>query len=120
MAPYQLGAPRSDGETFFCLHLYSIWQEDVAKIFKVPRASRNVKQIIKFELRGLGPPGLTCTPATVYFYDKTIMYIENLRVDYYSLLKCCMRQCTLLSPTWAKSQNLTSKCKILSVFGLSL
>ena len=28
---------------------------------------------------------------------------ENLRVDYYLLLKYCMRQCILLPPTWAKS-----------------
>ena len=28
---------------------------------------------------------------------------ENLRVDYYTRLKYCTRQCTSLSPTWAKS-----------------
>ena len=31
------------------------------------------------------------------FYDKTKISKENLRVDYYLLLKCCKRQCTLLS-----------------------
>ena len=30
-----------------------------------------IEQIIEFELRVLGPPGRTCTPATGYFYDKT-------------------------------------------------
>ena len=28
---------------------------------------------------------------------------ENLPVDYYLLLKCCKRVCTLLPPTWTKS-----------------
>ena len=39
--------------------------------------------IIEFELRGPGPPGRTCTSTTVYFYNKTKLYEENLRVDYY-------------------------------------
>ena len=30
-----------------------------------------IEQIIKFELRGPGPPGRTYTPQTGYFYDKT-------------------------------------------------
>ena len=30
-----------------------------------------IDQIIEFELRGLGPPGLTCTPLIDYFHDKT-------------------------------------------------
>ena len=34
------GAPCSDGKTFFCY----IWQEDIAKISKVPGAPRNVNQ----------------------------------------------------------------------------
>ena len=41
MAQYQLGVPRSDGETF-CFVFTFIWQEEVAKIFKVPRAPHNV------------------------------------------------------------------------------
>ena len=32
---------RSDGRTFFLVFTY-IWQEDVAKILKVPRAPHNV------------------------------------------------------------------------------
>ena len=59
--------------------------------------------IIEFELRGPGPPGRICTPTTVYFYDKTKISKANLRVDYYLPLKYCTKQCTLLSPTWAKS-----------------
>ena len=53
-----------------------------------------------FELRG---PGHTCTPSTGYFHDKTKMSKENLRVNYYLLLKYCRRQCTVLPSTWAKS-----------------
>ena len=30
-----------------------------------------IKQIIEFELRGLGLPGRTCTPITAYFHDET-------------------------------------------------
>ena len=43
-----------------------------------------IQQIIKFELRGLGAPGLICTPTTGYFYDKTKIVKENFRVDYYT------------------------------------
>ena len=60
-----------------------------------------IKQI--FELRGPGPPGCTCTPATGCFHDKTRISKENIRLDCYLLLKYCRRQCTLLSPTRAKS-----------------
>ena len=61
-----------------------------------------IKQSIKFEFRGLVPLGRVCTPATGYFYDKTKISKENLRVDCYLLLKYCSRQCTLPSPTRAK------------------
>ena len=66
-----------------------------------------IKQIIEFELRGRGPPKFsktftrTCTPTTGYFYEKTKISKENLRVDYYLQLKYCKRQCTLISRTWA-------------------
>ena len=55
--------------------------------------------IIEFELRGPGPPGRKCTPTgyaptTGYFYDTTKIAKENLRVNYYILLKYCSRQCT--------------------------
>ena len=39
-------------------------------------------------------PGRTCTPIIGYFYDKTKLSKENLRVDYYLLLKYCRKQCT--------------------------
>ena len=64
-----------------------------------------IEQIIKFEFRGLGRPGHIGNPTTGYFYDKTKICRENFGVDYYLLLKYCRRQCTLLSPTWAKSHT---------------
>ena len=62
-----------------------------------------IEQIIKSELREPVPPGRTCTPTTGYFNDKTKIYKENLRVDYYLQLKLCRRKCILLPPTCAKS-----------------
>ena len=57
-----------------------------------------------FELRGPGlPTGRIRTPITGCFHDKTIISKENIRVDFYLLLKYCRRQCTLLAPTWVKS-----------------
>ena len=47
-----------------------------------------IEQTIELQLRGLGPPGQTYTPITDYFHDKTKISKENLRVDYYLLLKC--------------------------------
>ena len=46
-----------------------------------------IEQIIELQLRGPGTPGLTCTPITGYFHDKTKISKENLRVDFYLLLK---------------------------------
>ena len=65
-----------------------------------------IEQITKFELRGLGLLNSTYTPTTDYFHDKTKISTENLRVDYYLLLKCL--------------QNLTQKCKIKNVFRTKL
>ena len=62
-----------------------------------------IEQIIELQLRGPEPPGRTCTPITGYFHDKTKISKENLQVDYYLLLKCYERQCTLLSLIWTKS-----------------
>ena len=56
-----------------------------------------IEQIIGFEFRGPGPPGRTRTPIIAYFHDKTEISTENLRVDYYLLIKYCRRQCALLS-----------------------
>ena len=59
-----------------------------------------IEQIIVW-MEGVGSLGRTYkfTPTTAYFHEKN----ENLRVDYYLLLKYCRRQCTLLPSTWAKS-----------------
>ena len=62
-----------------------------------------VEQIIEFQLRRPGSPCRTCTRITGYFHDKTKISKENLRVDFYLLLKYCRRQCALLIPTWTKS-----------------
>ena len=62
-----------------------------------------LEQTSKFECRGLVPISRINTPAIGYFYDKTKISKENIRVDYYLLLKYCSRQCALLSPTWVKS-----------------
>ena len=56
-----------------------------------------------FELKGPGLHGRICTPITGWFYDKTIISKENIRLDCYLLLKYCRRQCTLLPLTRAKS-----------------
>ena len=56
-----------------------------------------------FELRGPGPHGRICTAITGCFHDKTTISKENIRLDCYSLLKYCRRQCTFLLLTWAKS-----------------
>ena len=66
-----------------------------------------LEQIIELHLREPGPPDQTCIPITGYFHDKTKISKENLRLDYYLLLKCSKRQCALLPPTRTKS--LTTK-----------
>ena len=58
-----------------------------------------IEQISEFELRGPGTPGRTCTPKLIIFITKQNSLKEDLRVDYYLLLKYCRRQCTLLFPT---------------------
>ena len=55
-----------------------------------------IEQIVKLQLMGPGPRGLTCTSITGYFHDKTKISQENLRVGFHLLEKCCTRQCTLL------------------------
>ena len=47
-----------------------------------------IEQTTELQLRGPGPPDQTNTPITGYFYDKTKISKENLRVDYHLLLKC--------------------------------
>ena len=66
-----------------------------------------IEQIIEIELRGPdGPPGRTSNPVTGKLHDKTKILKENLRVDYYLLLKYCRRQWVLLPLTWTKSPTI--------------
>ena len=74
-----------------------------------------IEGIIEFQLKGPAPPGRTCTLITDYCRDKTKISKENLRVDYYLLLKCCKRQCTLLSPTWTRSLTIKFNSKMQDV-----
>ena len=74
-----------------------------------------IERIIELQLRGPGPPGRTFTPITGYFHDKTKISKENLRVDYYLLLKCCKGQYTLLPPTWTRSLTIKFNSKIQDV-----
>ena len=46
-----------------------------------------IEQIIEFELRYPDPPSPTCSPKTGYSYEKTKISKENLRLNYYLLLK---------------------------------
>ena len=46
-----------------------------------------IEQSIEFEWRGLWPLDRTCTLTTGYFHVKTKISEENLRVDYYLVLK---------------------------------
>ena len=46
-----------------------------------------IEQIIEFEWRGLGLLDRTCTLTTGYFHIKTKISKENLRLDYYLLVK---------------------------------
>ena len=59
-----------------------------------------IEQTIELQLRGPGPPGRTYTgtPITGYFHYKTKISNENVQVDYYLLLKCSKKQCTLYFP----------------------
>ena len=61
-----------------------------------------IEQITELQLKGPGLFGRTCIPITGKLHDHTKISKENLRVDYYLLLKYCRRQCALL-PLWTKS-----------------
>ena len=74
-----------------------------------------IERIIELQLRGPGTPSRTCTPITGYCHDKTKIPKENLRVDYYLLLKCWKRQCTLLSSTWTRSLTIKFNSEIQDV-----
>ena len=70
--PGTVGAPRSDGDTFFDLHLY--FAEKCCENFESIKGHAHCKsgpgnkmteQIIEFEFTGPEPPGRTCTPTNV-------------------------------------------------------
>ena len=78
-----------------------------------------IEQISEFDLRGPGPPGRICTPKLVIFMTKQNSFKEDLRADYYLLLKYCRRQCILAYfhlPAPIHLQSLTPKCNVLNVF----
>ena len=77
-----------------------------------------IEEIIEFESM---VPGLL----VVYIFLKLVISMTkqksskaNFRVHYF-MLKMFQKASTLISLTWAKSQNLISKCKILNVFWTS-
>ena len=45
-----------------------------------------IEQIVELQLKGPGPPRLTCTFRTGYLHDKTKISKENLRVGFHLLL----------------------------------
>ena len=64
-----------------------------------------IEQIIVFELKEPGPPGLTCIPTAGYFHDKTKISKNYIGMNYFIIYckKFCRRQCNVLPPIWAKS-----------------
>ena len=60
-----------------------------------------IEQIIEFELKRLGTLVVLVLLQLVSFMKKISK--ENLRVEYYLLLKYCTRQCALIFPTRAQS-----------------
>ena len=69
-----------------------------------------------FELKGPEPSGRIYTPITDCLHNKTIIFIENVKLDCYLRLKYRRRQRTLLPlPGPNQLQNLTPKFKILNV-----
>ena len=64
-----------------------------------------IEQIIEFELKGLGPPGRTCTLTTGYFHNKTKISREKSSSESLFAAKIFRRQCILLPSTWAKSHT---------------
>ena len=74
-----------------------------------------IEQIVELQVRGSGPPGLTCTFISGYFHDKTKISKENLRVGFHLLLKCCTRQRTLLPLPGPNHIQLNSNTKMQNV-----
>ena len=61
-----------------------------------------IERIIELQLRGPEPPGERVLRQLVIFMTKQKSFKEN----YYLLLKCSPRQCTLLPPTRTKSLSI--------------
>ena len=57
-----------------------------------------IDQIIEFQLKGPGPPGLIYIDRTGYFQKKTKIFKKNLRLDHYLLLKISQKVMYLVSP----------------------
>ena len=73
-----------------------------------------IEQIIEFELRRPGPLGCTRNPKTSYFCDKTKLFVANLQVKYYLLMKM-MRKVMYLafpSPGQSQLQNLSKNAMV--------
>ena len=58
-----------------------------------------IELIIEYELRKPGPSGRTWAPKIDLFHRKAKISKENIRVDYYLLLKYCTKHCSLLPST---------------------
>ena len=56
-----------------------------------------IGQITEFQLKRPGPFGRTCTFVTGKLHDKTKILKENLRVDYYLLLKYVLQEAICLT-----------------------
>ena len=78
-----------------------------------------IEQIIEFESRVPGPLVVHIFLKLVISMTKQKSSKANLRVHFYFMLKMLQKASTLISLTWAKSQNLIPKCKILNVFWTS-
>ena len=77
-----------------------------------------IEKIIEFESRVPGFLVVQKFLKLVISMTKQKLSKANLWVHYF-MLKMLQKSSTLISLTWAKSQNLISKCKILNVFWTS-
>ena len=57
-----------------------------------------IEQIVELQLRGPGPPGLTCTSINGYFHDKTKISKENLQSGFSFAAKMLHETMQLTSP----------------------
>ena len=77
-----------------------------------------IEQLIEVESRVLGPLVVHIFLKLVISMKKQKSSKANLRVHYF-ILKMLQKASILISLSWAKSQNLIPKCKILNVFWTS-